>query len=157
MLGFGPKTHKVLAQGMPPVGSYGFLVSRLRAAPQPQGATVGVINFDEGGVVNGSFQNYDPGSSPPFVSGTFNGNYSSSADGTGSFTILDSSGKTTQWAMVLFEFQRANFPFADAERTFSYRVTSFVYLVHINKLASNKKKWSPTANCRYSANGRSIF
>ena len=98
---FHPKTYKVLAQGMPPVGSYGFLVTTLRTAPQTQAAAVGVINFDGGGVVNGSFKSYDPGSGQVFFSGTFNGNYSSSADGTGSFTIVDSSGATTQWAMVL--------------------------------------------------------
>lgn len=32
---FGAKTHKVLAQGTPPVGSYGFLVNRSAVAPSP--------------------------------------------------------------------------------------------------------------------------
>lgn len=99
---FGPKTHKVLAQGgILPVGSYGFLVKGSPVAPASPIGAVGVINFDGAGGVTGSYTSYDPSSSTPVQTGTFTGTYSSNGDGTGSFTIVTSGGDTEQYAMVV--------------------------------------------------------
>lgn len=99
---FGAKTHKVLAQGVPPTGSFGFLLNEWAVPPQTQTAILGVMNLDGTGGVTGVFKVYKPGATPPLQSGSFTGTYSTNPDGTGSVTFTTSPmGETVQAAMVI--------------------------------------------------------
>ena len=98
---FGAKTHKVLAQGILPAGSYAFQLNGMPQAPGAPLGVVGVINFDGAGGVTGSVTIYDAHSDPPLRTDTFTGTHSSNPDGTGIINIVGSMGDASQFAMAM--------------------------------------------------------
>ncbi|HYL37087.1 MAG TPA: hypothetical protein VEV17_14320 [Bryobacteraceae bacterium] len=94
------------AQGMPPSGSFGFVVSASYVSPTDTNgwAMLGVMNFDGAGNVTGTYHAQYAGGPPPLITpnpGTFSGTYSSNPDGTGSVMITLDVGFTLTFAIVI--------------------------------------------------------